>query len=107
MKHDGLIKHWDLIQKWKDNPDLVFECKEFHSTEWTETAVPAWQVDREYRIQPKKYKPLPYRRYLCYLDDSGTMGVRLAYWPLANLAEDNSHFISWIDKDWIKEEIEV
>lgn len=52
MTHEGLIKNWELIQKWKDNPDLVIEVK--LNGYWCPCMTPSFDDTRdEYRIQPE------------------------------------------------------
>lgn len=58
----------------------------------------------DYRIKPEVVKVEPYKRWLGR-DGKGGFSVAIHHWKwsqLGNTPESSSHFVKWLDDDWIQ-----
>jgi len=98
--------HKDLIIEWAYGAKIQYKMP---TGKWVDSTCDTitWSVNKEYRIKPEPII-LQYRKYLTvyndYMDKRTEYGIAIAIDPSYNV-EKESHFVKWLDDDWIVVEI--
>ena len=57
MTREALIKHWDVIQAFKEGKQIQY--KDSVTPTWQDTTDPKFKLEVEYRVKPEATKRLP------------------------------------------------
>jgi hypothetical protein len=56
MSKEGIRKHWDLVEAWKNGAEIEYSIS---NGVWKNATSPAWSLHTEYRIKPE-LKTVPF-----------------------------------------------